>query len=99
MYCEIVTHKLNVLQMAIVNNYYLFINFYLFCFYFYYFLMKGFKMKSPIKLRYVLLVAVIAFAFNGINNSLKRSDYHHCTVTSKMTSEQCQAITGYQLNK
>lgn len=56
-------------------------------------------MKSPIKLRYVLLVAVIVFAFNGINNSLKRSDYHHCTVTSKMTPEQCQSVTGYVVNK
>lgn len=56
-------------------------------------------MKSPIKLRYVLLVAVVVFTFKGINNALKRSDYHHCTVTSKMTSEQCSAVTGYVVNK
>jgi hypothetical protein len=56
-------------------------------------------MKSPIKLRYVLLAAVVVLTFNSINNALKRSDYNHCLVTSKMTSEQCQEITGYQLNK
>lgn len=56
-------------------------------------------MKSPIKLRYVLIAVVVVLTFNSVNDSLKRSDYHHCTVTSKMTSEQCQVITGYQLNK
>lgn len=56
-------------------------------------------MKSPIKFRWILLVAVIMFTFNAVNNSLKRSDYNHCLITSKMTKQQCQTITGYQLNK
>ena len=56
-------------------------------------------MKSPIKFRWIIVIAIAVFAFNGINNSLKRSDYHHCTVTSKMTSEQCQSVTGYVINK
>lgn len=56
-------------------------------------------MKSPIKFRWIILAAVVVFTFNGINNALKRSDYNHCLITSKMTSEQCQSVTGYQLNK
>lgn len=56
-------------------------------------------MKSPIKLRYVLIAVVVVFTFNGINNSLKRSDYNHCLVTSKMSKEQCSVVTGYIINK
>lgn len=56
-------------------------------------------MKSPIKLRYVLLVAVVVFTFNGINNALKRSDYNHCIVTSTMTKAECSAVTNYNPSK
>lgn len=83
--------------MVIVNNYYL-LSIFIYLFLFLLFL-RSLKMKSPIKLRYVLLATIIVFTFNGINNALKRSDYNHCLITSKMTSEQCQSATGYQLNK
>lgn len=56
-------------------------------------------MKSPIKLRYVLLSTIIVFTFNGINNALKRSDYNHCLVTSTMSKAECQSITNYNPSK
>lgn len=52
------------------------------------------------KIRYILIaVAVITIAntaINGISSSLKRSDYHHCRVTSHMTITECQEATGYK---
>lgn len=61
--------------------------------------MKGFKMKSSIKLRYILLVAVAVLTFNSVNNALKRSDYNHCLITSKMSKEQCSVVTNYNPSK
>lgn len=52
------------------------------------------------KIRYILItVAVVIIAntaISGISSSLKRSDYHHCRVTSHMTIAECQEITGYE---
>lgn len=56
-------------------------------------------MKSPIKFRWILVILFAVFMFNTVNDSLKRSDYNHCLVTSKMSKQQCATITGYQLNK
>lgn len=56
-------------------------------------------MKSPIKLRYVLLAAVVVLIFNSINNALKRSDYNHCLVTSTMTKAECSTVTNYNPSK
>ena len=56
-------------------------------------------MKSPIKFRWIIIIIFAVFMFNTVNDSLKRSDYNHCLVTSKMTSEQCSAVTGYVINK
>lgn len=56
-------------------------------------------MKLPIRIRYILIIAFAVFMINTVNDSLKRSDYNHCLATSKMTKQQCQTITGYQLNK
>lgn len=56
-------------------------------------------MKSPIKFRWIIVIAIAVFTFNSVNDALKRSDYNHCLVTSKMTSEQCQSVTGYVVNK
>lgn len=56
-------------------------------------------MKSPIKLRYILLVAVAVLTFNSVNNALKRSDYNHCLVTSTMSKAECSAVTNYNPSK
>lgn len=56
-------------------------------------------MKLPIRIRYILIIVFAVFMFNTVNDSLKRSDYNHCLVTSKMTSEQCQSVTGYNPSK
>lgn len=56
-------------------------------------------MKSPIKFRWIIVIAIAVFTFNGVNNSLKRSDYNHCLVTSKMSKQQCSVVTGYVINK
>lgn len=56
-------------------------------------------MKSPIKFRYVLLAVVAMLTFNSINDALKRSDFNHCLVTSKMSKEQCSEATGYNQSK
>lgn len=56
-------------------------------------------MKSSIKLRYILLVAVAVLTFNSVNNALKRSDYNHCIITSTMTKSECSAVTNYNPSK
>jgi len=56
-------------------------------------------MKSPIKFRYILIAIFVVFMFNTVNDSLKRSDFNHCLVTSKMSKEQCAAVTGYNPSK
>lgn len=56
-------------------------------------------MKSPIKFRWIIVIAVVIFTFNSVNDALKRSDYNHCLVTSKMSKQQCSVVTGYKLNK
>lgn len=56
-------------------------------------------MKSPIKFRWILLVAVVVFTFNSVNDALKRSDYHHCLATSKMSKSECSAVTNYNPSK
>lgn len=56
-------------------------------------------MKSPIKFRWILLVVAVVFTFNSVNNSLKRSDYNHCLVTSKMSKSKCSTITNYNPSK
>lgn len=56
-------------------------------------------MKSPIKLRWILLVAVAVLTFNSVNNALKRSDYNHCLVTSTMGKSECSTVTNYNPSK
>ena len=59
-------------------------------------------MKSPIKLRYILLAIVVVVLFNAfgsLNQKLNKADYYHCLSTSKMTEVECSVITNYQLNK
>lgn len=56
-------------------------------------------MKSPIKLRWILLVTVAVLTFNSVNNALKRSDYNHCIVTSTMTKAECSTVTNYNPSK
>lgn len=56
-------------------------------------------MKSPIKFRWIIVIAVVMFAFNAVNNSLKRSDYNHCLVTSTMSKSECSAVTNYNPSK
>lgn len=51
------------------------------------------------KIRYILVVAIIAVLFNAAGNAMRRSDYHHCMVTSNMTSVECQEVTGYTVDK
>lgn len=55
------------------------------------------------KIRYIIaiVVSVIAInaAFGGISNSLKRSDYNHCRVTTHMTVQECENATGYTVDK
>lgn len=85
--------------MVIVNNCHLFINFYLFIYLFLFFNERFITMKSPIKFRWIIVIAVVVFTFNSVNDALKRSDYNHCLVTSKMSKQQCSVVTGYVINK
>ena len=56
-------------------------------------------MKSPIKFRWIIVIAIAVFTFNSVNDALKRSDFNHCLVTSKMSKEQCSEVTGYNQSK
>lgn len=51
------------------------------------------------KIRHIIAIVTVIIvtnaAFGGISNALKRSDYNHCRVTSHMTVQECQNITGY----
>lgn len=55
------------------------------------------------KIRHVLIAIVVVIiantAFNGISGALKRSDYNHCRVTSHMTVQECEDVTGYTVAK
>lgn len=51
------------------------------------------------KIRHIIIIAIVVIvanvSFNGISGALKRSDYNHCRVTSHMTVQECQNVTGY----
>lgn len=51
------------------------------------------------KIRHIIIIAIIAIvantAFNGISGALKRSDFNHCRVTTHMTVQECEQVTGY----
>lgn len=55
------------------------------------------------KIRHIIaIVAVIIVtntAFGSISNALKKSDYHHCRVTTHMTAQECENVTGYTVAK
>lgn len=51
------------------------------------------------KIRYILIIAIVATLFNTAGNAMRRSDYHHCMVTSNMSPMQCQEVTGYTVDK
>lgn len=51
------------------------------------------------KIRYILIAVIAVVLFNNVSTALKRSDYHHCMVTSHMSSVECQEVTGYTVDK
>ena len=51
------------------------------------------------KIRYILIAVIAVVLFNNVSTALKRSDYHHCRVTSHMTVQECQEVTGYTVAK
>lgn len=51
------------------------------------------------KIRYILIAVIAVVLFNNVSTALKRSDYNHCRVTSHMTVQQCQEVTGYTVDK
>lgn len=52
------------------------------------------------KIRHIIAIvaSVIAInaAFGGISDAMKRSDYHHCRVTTHHTVSECKALTQYE---
>lgn len=55
------------------------------------------------KIRHVLIAIIVVIvanaAFGSISNALKKSDYHHCRVTTHMTAQECENVTGYTVAK
>lgn len=51
------------------------------------------------KIRYILIAVIAVVLFNNVSTALKRSDYNHCRVTSHMTVQECQEVTGYTVDK
>lgn len=51
------------------------------------------------KIRYILIIAIVATLFNAAGNAMRRSDYQHCRVTSHMTVQECESATGYTVDK
>lgn len=51
------------------------------------------------KIRHVLVIAIVIVIANatigGVSAALKRSDYHHCRVTTHHTADECKDLTGY----
>ena len=67
------------------------------CFVFYFYsLMKG----TTMKIRHIAALIVVIIAANsvigGVSNALKRSDYHHCMVTTHYSEKECRVLTGYE---
>lgn len=47
------------------------------------------------KIRYIIVIALIAVLFNAAGNAMRRSDYQHCKVTTHHTLQECKDLTGY----
>nr|DAY34832.1 MAG TPA: hypothetical protein [Bacteriophage sp.] len=48
------------------------------------------------KIRYILIAIIAVVLFNNVSTAMRRSDFHHCRVTSHMTINECQEATGYK---
>jgi hypothetical protein len=51
------------------------------------------------KIRYILIAIVTVVLFNAAGNAMRRSDFQHCRVTSHMTVQECESVTGYTVDK
>lgn len=47
------------------------------------------------KIRYILIIAVVVALFNQVSTALNKSDYNHCRVTSHHSVQECSELTGY----
>lgn len=52
------------------------------------------------KIRHIIAIIVTVMVanatFGAINNALKRSDYHHCKVTTNHSAQECKTLTEYE---
>lgn len=52
------------------------------------------------KIRHILIAVVVVIianaTFDGINNALKRSDFHHCKVVTHHSEKECRVLTQYE---
>ena len=51
------------------------------------------------KIRYILIITLVTVLFNAAGNVMRRSDFQHCRVTSHMTVQECESVTGYTVDK
>lgn len=49
------------------------------------------------KIRYILIIAIVAAFFNYANERMKKTDFGHCRATTKFTVQECSKLTGYEL--
>ena len=49
------------------------------------------------KIRYILIIAIVAAFFNYANERMKKVDFGHCKATTKLSSHDCSKLTGYEL--